>query len=161
MKKLEKGKKGTHGALSKVMPAEALVGMLLAMGTGASNAPKGGLDELLEAALKGDLQLPERNGKFGNGAYKDEPWSIVAMRKRIYAVRAFYEFHLEGEKVPREEQPGYDPTVCGTLNQLVCAAAGHEATARAKGASALPEHWRQWHTQWYVVTRIVRSKLYT
>ena len=43
MKKLDKGKKGTHGALSKVMPAEALVGMLLAMGTGASNAPKGGL----------------------------------------------------------------------------------------------------------------------
>ena len=79
------------------MHAEALVGMLLAMGSGASSAPKGGLTGMMEAALRGELQ-PELSGKFGERAYKDEPWSIVALRKRIYAVRAFYAFHLQGEQ---------------------------------------------------------------
>ena len=70
-------------AMFKVMHAEALVGMLLAMGSGASSAPKGGLTGMMEAALRGELQ-PELSGKFGERAYKDEPWSIVALRKRIY-----------------------------------------------------------------------------
>ena len=41
-------------ATFKVMHAEALVGMLLAMGSGASSAPKGGLTGMMEAALRGE-----------------------------------------------------------------------------------------------------------
>ena len=63
----------------KVMHAEALVGMLLAMGSGAPSAPKGGLNGIMMAALRGELR-PEPSGKFGERAYKDEPWSIVALR---------------------------------------------------------------------------------
>ena len=55
-------------ATFKVMHAEALVGMLLAMGSGASSAPKGGLTGMMEAALRGELQ-PEVSGKFGERAY--------------------------------------------------------------------------------------------
>ena len=39
----------------------------------------------------------EWTGKFGNGAYKDEPWGIVAMRKRIYAMRSWYQRKLSEE----------------------------------------------------------------
>jgi len=67
-----------EGELAKVMRAEVLVGMLLAMGAGHKSTPKGGLNGLLEAALRGEL-TEEPSGKFGDGAYKDEPWSIVAL----------------------------------------------------------------------------------
>ena len=102
---------------AKIMRPEALVGMLLAMGSGSKSTPKGGLTELLDAALRGDLQ-PEASGKFGEGAYKEEPWSIVAMRKRIYAIRSFYEFHLKGVQAIKELHPGWDMTVTGTLNSF-------------------------------------------
>jgi hypothetical protein len=66
--------------------------MILEMGTGSPNTPKGGLKELVEATGKGEiLEMP---GKFGKGAYKDEPFGIVAIRKRVYAMRAFYEINL-------------------------------------------------------------------
>ena len=61
-----------EGELAKVMRAEVLVGMLLAMGAGHKSTPKGGLNGLLEAALRGEL-TEEPSGKFGDGAYKDEP----------------------------------------------------------------------------------------
>ena len=44
-----------EGELAKVMRAEVLVGMLLAMGAGHKSTPKGGLNGLLEAALRGEL----------------------------------------------------------------------------------------------------------
>ena len=43
------------------------------------------------------MHMHADRGKFGHGAYKDEPWGIVAMRKRVYAVRAFYASHLSVE----------------------------------------------------------------
>ena len=105
------------GGVAKIMPPAALVGMLLAMGSGAKSTPKGGLTELLDAALRGDLQ-PEASGKFGEGAYKEEPWSIVAMRKRIYAIRSFYEFHLKDAHHTKEMHPGWNEEVTGTLNSF-------------------------------------------
>ena len=74
---------------AKVLRAEVLAGMLLEMGTGAKSAPKGGLTRLIEAA-EARKHRPEASGKFGEGAYKDEPWSIVALRKRVYSMRRFY-----------------------------------------------------------------------
>ena len=106
-----------EGELAKVMRPEALVGMLLAMGSGHKSTPKGGLDGLLEAALRGELR-EEPSGKFGEGAYKNEPWSIVALRKRVYAIRAFYDFHLKNEQSVREANPGWYGTVTGTLNSF-------------------------------------------
>jgi len=91
-----------EGELAKVMRPEALVGMLLAMGSGHKSTPKGGLDGLLEAALRGELREEPSGKKFGEGAYKNEPWSIVALRKRVYAIRAFYDFHLKDEQSVRE-----------------------------------------------------------
>ena len=126
-------------ATFKVMHAEALVGMLLAMGSGASSAPKGGLTGMMNAALRGELQ-PEVSGKFGERAYKDEPWSIVALRKRIYAVRAFYAFHLQGEQGGLDRNPGWNQTVVGTLNSfalLLGTKAQHVPRVRARFEHAL------------------------
>ena len=47
-------------------------------------------------------------GVFGVGAYKDEPWSLQAYQKRVYAVREFYKEILYGTGV---ENPGYDRRV--------------------------------------------------
>ena len=57
------------------------------MGSGSKRTPKGGLKELVAAFERGELSPSETSSKFGEGAYKDEPWSIVALRKRIYALR--------------------------------------------------------------------------
>ena len=66
---------------------EILIAMILEMGTGSPKTPKGGLKGLVEATGKGEvLEMP---GKFGKGAYKDEPFGLVAIRKRVYAMRAF------------------------------------------------------------------------
>ena len=35
-------------------------------------------------------------GQYGFGAYKDEPWSMQALEKRIYSVRDFYKHSLKG-----------------------------------------------------------------
>ena len=72
---------------------EMIAGMLLEMATGHANTPKGGLRELANAIESGKAR-PEWAGKFGNGAYKDEPWGIVAMRKRVYSLRAWYQRKL-------------------------------------------------------------------
>jgi hypothetical protein len=57
--------------------------------------------------------MPERTGQFGEGCYKDEGWSVTAIRKRVTAVRKFYERHLEGNKM--EVNPGWQPIVKGTM----------------------------------------------
>ena len=80
---------------AKVMMPEMLVAMILGMGSGSALTPKGGLQELIAAYDRGELSTAATkemwSGKFGEGAYKDEPWSIVALRKRVYAMRKFYE----------------------------------------------------------------------
>ena len=107
---LEKGR-------AKVIRPEILAGMVLEMGTGAKSAPKGGLQELIDAA-EARKQRPEASGKFGEGPYKDEPWSIVALRKRVYAIRKFYEQTLVGEQATRENNPGWDDLVVNVLNSF-------------------------------------------
>ena len=60
-------------------------------------------------------------GKFGKGAYKDEPFGLVAIRKRVYAVRAFYDMNLpqkEGVHLARARNPGWDDDVVGALNSM-------------------------------------------
>ena len=113
---------------AKVLYPEMLIGMLLEMGSGSKKTPKGGLKDLLEARVPrrlGDIRLrmvtadsKKVLGKFGAGAYKDEPWSIVAMRKRVYAVRAFYGVHLQGEQKGIDKNPGWADDVVGTLNSF-------------------------------------------
>ena len=102
---------------AKVLRAEVLAGMLLEMGTGAKSAPKGGLTRLIEAA-EARKHRPEASGKFGEGAYKDEPWSIVALRKRVYSMRRFYESTLVDEQATRETNPGWNDLVINVLNSF-------------------------------------------
>ena len=51
-------------------------------------------------------------GQFGYGAYKDEPWSLQAIEKRVYAVRDFY------ISVRVADNPGDTPRVNGALSTL-------------------------------------------
>ena len=44
-----------------------------------------------DAGGGGPLNSESKAGLFGKGAYKDEPWGLVAMRKRIYSCRKFYD----------------------------------------------------------------------
>jgi hypothetical protein len=57
--------------------------------------------------------LPERTGTFGEGVFKNEGWSQTALRKRVTALRKFYERHLDGNKM--EVNPGWQPIVRGTM----------------------------------------------
>ena len=107
---------------AKVMMPEMLVAMIIGMGSGSALTPKGGLQELIAAYDRGELSTAATkemwSGKFGEGAYKDEPWSIVALRKRVYAMRKFYELELTGTQARRECNPGWDDLVTGTLNSM-------------------------------------------
>ena len=51
-------------------------------------------------------------GEYGYGGYKDEPWSMQALEKRIYAVRDFYKNVLKGME---HENPGEAQSVCDAL----------------------------------------------
>lgn len=101
-----------------VMLPEMLVGLLLEMVCGSELTPKGGLGSLLEAhesRERGDAVVEEyeKTGLYGRGAYKNEPWSCVAVRKRVTTVRKFYEGHLQGIK--EEVNPGWHPMVKSTM----------------------------------------------
>ena len=96
----------------KVMVPEMIVGVLLEMVTGSPLTPKGGLTKLIRAHEEG-TEAPERKGAFGNGCYNEEGWSVTAVRKRVTAVRKFYETHLDGDK--KEVNPGWQPIVIGTM----------------------------------------------
>ena len=87
-----------------------LTGLLLEMATGSSRTPKGGLAAVAKASDKGKA-APSSSGKFGEGAYKDEPWGIVAMRKRIYGARAFYTSVCQGVEGSREKNPAWNDMV--------------------------------------------------
>ena len=60
----------------RVILPHMLVGMLLEMASGAKSTPKGGLGKLLEAHGAA-CQAAAASGQFGEGAYKNEPWSLV------------------------------------------------------------------------------------
>ena len=65
--------------------------------------PRDGLTLNFErgAGERGCIATPKREqrrseGQYGFGGYKDEPWSMQALEKRIYAVRDFYNHVLKG-----------------------------------------------------------------
>ena len=60
--------------------------------------------------------VPPRSGVYGRGCYKDEPWGVVAIRKRLTSVRKFYERHLEGDK--DKVNPGWQPIVKATMASI-------------------------------------------
>ena len=70
------------------------------------------MKELLKAHEDLAAEAKQPTGKFGSGAYKDEPWGLVAMRKRIYACRAFYSKWLD-EALPPEQHKEKNPRNAG------------------------------------------------
>ena len=113
--------KDVKGELMVLKP-EMIVGLLLEMATGDENMPKGGHPEdLARLAATDDKNLAgpragwtRKKGDFGYGAYGDEPWSLQAMEKRIYAMRDFYARELKGTTL---EDPATDPLVRGTRSR--------------------------------------------
>ena len=107
-----------------VLKPEMIVGLLLEMATGDENMPKGGHPEdLARLAATDDKNLAgprggwtRKKGDYGYGAHNDEPWSLQAMEKRIYAMRDFYARELKGTHL---DDPASDPLVTGTLAALV------------------------------------------
>ena len=73
-----------------------------------------------DAGGGGPLNSESKAGLFGKGAYKDEPWGLVAMRKRIYSCRKFYERWLVAptDGALRDLNPGWHSMVTGTLDSL-------------------------------------------
>ena len=95
--------------------------------------PKGGfgLRKSTQPQLCGDPTTWSRqSGQFGHGQFCNEPWSLQAMEKRVYAVRDFYARVLKGTS---HANPGWDEIVCGTLSamrKLVGKKAQHVPQAR-------------------------------
>jgi hypothetical protein len=108
----------------KVLKPEMIVGMLLEMATGDKNMPKGGHpDDLARLASTDEKNLAgpraawkRKKGEYGYGPHSDEPWSLQAIEKRIYALRDFYARELKGTHL---DDPASDPLVTGTLAALV------------------------------------------
>ena len=108
----------------RVLKPEMIVGLLLEMATGDPNMPKGGHASDLARLAKSDAknicgprtQWKRKEAEFGSGAYSEEPWSLQAMEKRVYALRDFYKRELMGSTV---DNPASDPLVTGTLKALV------------------------------------------
>ena len=74
---------------------------------GVPNMPKGGHASDLARLAKSDslnicgprTQWKRKEGEFGSGPYSEEPWSLQAMEKRVYALRDFYKRELEGSSI--------------------------------------------------------------
>ena len=81
--------------LSPMLP-EMAIGMIMEMVTGSELTPKGGLTELVNAHEK-KMPAPAMKYEFGDGCYGNEPWSFRAVRKRVTALRTFYDLYLEGD----------------------------------------------------------------
>jgi len=102
----------------RVLRPEMIVGLLLEMATGDENMPKGGHPDDLAMLAETDEKLllgprtdhKRRKGEFGFGAHADEPWSLQAMEKRLYAIRDFYKRELKGTEI---DNPGHDDLVEG------------------------------------------------
>ena len=67
--------------------------------------------------MQARAQQERARGQFGFGAYKDEPWSLQAVEKRVYAVRDFHK-SVRVETVAGIENPGEAPRVNGALSTL-------------------------------------------
>ena len=99
-----------------IMMPEALVGVLLEMVSGSELTPKGGLEKMLHAHEKNE-ERPKPTGLFGSGCYKNERWSLTALRKRVTSVRKFYDLHVEGDK--KLVNPGHANVVDATMSSIV------------------------------------------
>ncbi len=133
----------------RVLKPEMVVGMLLEMATGDQNMPKGGHASDLARLAKSDSlnicgprkEWKRKEGEFGSGAYSEEPWSLQAMEKRVYALRDFYKRELQGTTI---DDPASDPLVTGTLKALVLLI-GRKAMHVPRVSSAPPSHIRTAH----------------
>lgn len=80
----------------KVIPPQMLIGWLLDMAVGSQDTPKGThASEILARAAQEAAtacgkrsNMKRKKGQFGCGSYADEPWSLQAYQKRVYAVSA-------------------------------------------------------------------------
>ena len=144
-----------NGKLVIMMP-EALVGVLLEMVSGSELTPKGGLEKMLSAHEKHE-QLPKPTGKFGSGAYKDERWSLTALRKRVTSVRKFYDLHVEGDK--KLVNPGYANMVYATMSSIVLLLGTAPSHVRASGLCGCMSHVRCKACPWEAVEemKLVRA----
>ena len=133
----------------RVLKPEMIVGLLLEMATGDPNMPKGGHASDLARLAKSDslnicgprTQWKRKEGEFGSGPYSEEPWSLQAMEKRVYALRDFYKRELEGSSI---DDPASDPLVTGTLKALVLLI-GRKAMHVPRVSSAPMAHTRTAH----------------
>jgi len=133
--------------VERVMLPEMIAGCVLEMVTGSPLTPKGGLGELLEA-FEAKSEMPKMKNEYGQGAFSSEPWGMTAIRKRVGAVRVFYD-----EFLVREENPGYSKLLSGTVASIAlllgekaehvsdcpkrCPAASEASTHAACGARAV------------------------
>ena len=116
------------------MLPEMLVGLMLEMVAGSEFTPKGGLSELLDAHVAAE-PVPPRSGVYGRGCYKDEPWGVVAIRKRLTSVRKFYERHLEGGRQGQGESGVAADSVKATMASITLLLGNEpEACVRARAS---------------------------
>ena len=86
----------TAGGALKVMKPQMLIGYLLEMASGSKDTPKGGhAGDLLARAGQEAVtacgprsKMKFKQGAYGFGQFAEEPWSLQAYQKRVYAVRA-------------------------------------------------------------------------
>jgi hypothetical protein len=110
----------------KVLKAQMLIGYLLEMASGSKDTPKGGhAGDLLAQAGQEAVsacgvrsKMKRKKGTYGTGACADEPWSLQAYQKRVYAVR-----HQLREEHPmvRGARPGERAHLTGNMCCCVCA----------------------------------------
>ena len=80
----------------KVVKPQMVIGYLLEMASGSKDTPKGGhAGDLLARAGQEVVtacgprsKMKFKKGAYGSGLCADEPWSLQAYQKRVYAVRA-------------------------------------------------------------------------
>ena len=80
----------------KVVKPQMIIGYLLEMASGSVDTPKGGhAGDLLARAGQEAVtacgprsKMKFKKGAYGSGTCADEPWSLQAYQKRVYAVRA-------------------------------------------------------------------------
>lgn len=116
----------------RVVKPQMVLALILDMAAGSEETPKGGHPDdrpwpfATGVDAKGHqpcvpgsglIAMPRqeqkrKQGEFGYGAYCDEPWSLQAIEKRVYAVRDFY------SNMKISENPGYDDRVKAALSTL-------------------------------------------
>lgn len=130
-----------------VMLPEMLVGLMLEMVSGSERTPKGGISELLavhdaeERGMGEVVDVKEKTGTYGRGAYADEPWSTVAIRKRLTTVRKFYASCLEGTK--EDVNPGWQPIVKSTMISITLLLGTSPKHVRARRSGYHGWRWRE------------------